>query len=278
MSEMTAIWKKLRQEVGTFISVVDGKIEKLEAEEKRMEQKRDESYLKGAEDMREAMITIVSPDIQLGMRVEEVNNMFDTPYFSSILEQNSAINIIDKVNQWKEEKEKQEDLKPGDEVEVIKDCHLNRGTKYIILPNECQPKTEPKVYSIINPTNFNKTWAHADELKKTGVVHRSLTVYFRGEENEIDGTLPRKAEKDKNNKVLHVGDEVTTDDGLVGIIIDDDDDDSIDSIVWITYKVTPAARGLDSCWIKTAKCKKTGRHFDSIPFDYNPEKEEETNE
>ena len=84
--------------------------------------------------------------------------------------------------------------------------------------------------------------------------------------------------KNKRNEAqeqeLHVGDEIVTDDGIIGIITDVGDDNYV---VWVSYRITPAARGLDFCWTNSAKCKKTGRHFDSIPFDYNPEKEEESN-
>lgn len=85
----------------------------------------------------------------------------------------------------------------------------------------------------------------------------------------IDKIKQWKVEKDKKEQELHVGDEVTTDNGFVGIIIDVGDNDGI---VWVSYRITPEARGLDSCWVSKIKCKKTGRHFDSIPFDYNPEK------
>ena len=82
-----------------------------------------------------------------------------------------------------------------------------------------------------------------------------------------------KAEKDKEEQELRVGDEVAIDNGLIGIIIDVDDGNN--ETVRVSYRLTPEARGLDFCRTHCTKCKKTGRHFDSIPFDYNPEKEEE---
>ena len=85
----------------------------------------------------------------------------------------------------------------------------------------------------------------------------------------IDKIQQWKAKKDKKEQELHVGDEVTTDNGHTGIIIDVSGNGGI---VWIAYRIMPEARGLDICWTNSAKCKKTGRHFDSIPFDYNPEK------
>ena len=91
-------------------------------------------------------------------------------------------------------------------------------------------------------------------------------------EEIIDKINQWKAEKDKEEQELHVGDEITTDKGIVGIITDVGDDDGT---VWLSYRLTPATRGINFCWAYSAKCKKTGRHFDSIPFDYNSEKEEE---
>lgn len=78
-------------------------------------------------------------------------------------------------------------------------------------------------------------------------------------------TKPKKEEKE--DQELHVGDEVMTDDGTIGIVAIVDD-----KIVWIVYKLTASVNGFDSSWFYKDRCKKTGRHFDSIPFDYNPEK------
>lgn len=86
----------------------------------------------------------------------------------------------------------------------------------------------------------------------------------------IDKVSQWKAKEEQKEQELRVGYEVIIDNGIVGIIIDVDDDNN--GIVWVTYRITPKARGLDFCWAYRAKCKKTGRHFGSIPFDYNPEK------
>ena len=88
----------------------------------------------------------------------------------------------------------------------------------------------------------------------------------------IDKVNQWKAKEEQREQELHVGDEVIADYGIVGIITDVGDGNGI---VWVTYRLTPSARGFDFCWANSAKCKKTGRHFDSIPFDYNSEKEEE---
>ena len=104
-----------------------------------------------------------------------------------------------------------------------------------------------------------------------GSVYMEKIIQNYSPKEIIDKVNQWKADKDKEEQELHVGDEVAIDNGLIGIIIDVDNDNGI---VWVSYRITPAARGLDFCWAYSAKCKKTGRHFDSIPFDYNPEKEE----
>lgn len=104
-----------------------------------------------------------------------------------------------------------------------------------------------------------------------GSVYTEKIILKYSPKEIIDKVNQWKAEKDKEDQEFHVGDEVTTDEGSVGIIIDVGDNSGI---VWITYRVIPEARGLDFCWISKIKCKKTGRHFDSIPFDYNQKKKD----
>lgn len=111
----------------------------------------------------------------------------------------------------------------------------------------------------------------SDMRKLFGSVYAEKIIINKSPEEIIDKVNQWKAEKDKEEQELHVGDEVTTDNDHIGIIIDIGDDDDI---VWIAYRIMPEARGLDICWVNSAKCKKTGRHFDSIPFDYNPEKDD----
>lgn len=111
-----------------------------------------------------------------------------------------------------------------------------------------------------------------DMCKIFGTVYSDKIIVENTPEEIIDKVNQWKAEKDKEEQELHVGDEVTVDNDQIGIIIDVGDNNGI---VWITYRIIPEARGLDFCWVSKIKCKKTGRHFDSIPFDYNPEKEEE---
>lgn len=167
MSELTDKWKNLRRDMGNLISAVDGKMEKLEAEEKRMEQKRDESYIQGAEDMRKAMsaITVVNG----GMSAQDLEEFFGVHHYGYILIENSAKDIIDKVNQWKEEKEKEKlqatEFKVGDEVEHS-DHRNGSCNKYIVIKAD----SDSNVLWLLDLRTFLRIWIYKDDssLKKTG--------------------------------------------------------------------------------------------------------------
>lgn len=165
MSEITDKWRKLRQEIGNLICAVDGKIEKIDAEEKRMEQKRDESYIQGAEDMREAMsaITVVNG----GMSAQDLEEFFGVHYYGYILIENSAKDIIDKVNRWKEEKEKlkETEFQVGDEVEVS-EYGVGSCNKYIVI----KANSDSNVLWLLDLRTFLRIWIYKDDssLKKTG--------------------------------------------------------------------------------------------------------------
>lgn len=107
------------------------------------------------------------------------------------------------------------------------------------------------------------------EMRKIfGTIHSDTIIVDNTPEEIIDKVNQWKAEKVKKDQELHVGDEVTTNDSTIGIVTSFEG-----GVVWITYRSTSKARGFDYCWVTKDKCKSTGRHFDSIPFDYNPEKE-----
>ena len=174
MSDISAEWKELRSKIGNFTShmngmnaQIDAKLKKLQENEEQqadLQAKIDEAYNKGMQDLYDALRIFSEP-------VPRMREIFGSVYMEKIILEYSPKEIIDKVNQW-------------------------------------------------------------------------------------------KAEKEKEEQEFHVGDEVAVD-KLIGIIIDIDDDNN--NIVWVTYRSTPVTRGLDFCWAYRAKCKKTGRHFDSIP-------------
>lgn len=160
-------WRELRSRIGNLVCAVDGKVESCEALDKKMQEKKDESYLKGAEDMREVLKILLSPDISYGMPMKEIADIFGTAYNSSILEKYSASEIINKVNQWKEEKEKlkETEFKVGDEVEHSD--HINGScNKYIVIKAD----SDSSVLWLLDLRTFLRIWIYKDDssLKKTG--------------------------------------------------------------------------------------------------------------
>lgn len=106
---------------------------------------------------------------------------------------------------------------------------------------------------------------NSDIIDKFGSTSLNKIIQYISPQDLMFKLNQWKAEKVKKEQELHVGDEVTTNDGTIGIVTSFGED-----IVWITYRSTSKARGFNYCWVTKDKCKSTGRHFDSIPFDYNP--------
>ena len=162
MSELTDKWRKLKQEMGNLICDVDGKTEKLEAEEKRMENKRDDSYLKGTEDMRKA-INMFYDATSIGLSPQKLEELFGTDYIPSILNRFAAIDIINGLKLFL--KEKQEEFKIGDEVEHS-DHRNGSCNKYIIIKAD----SDSDVLWLLDLRTFLRIWIYKDDssLKKTG--------------------------------------------------------------------------------------------------------------
>lgn len=170
MSEITDKWRKLRQEMGNLICAVDGKIEKIDAEEKRMEQKRDESYLKGTEDMRKA-VNMLYDARNIGLTPQKMEDLFGTYYIPSILGRFPAITVIDGLKRFLKDKEeekeklKETEFKVGDEVEHSD--HINGScNKYIVIKAD----SDSNVLWLLDLRTFLRIWIYKDDssLKKTG--------------------------------------------------------------------------------------------------------------
>ena len=159
MSELTDKWRKLRQDIGNLICDVDGKTEKLESEEKRMENKRDESYLKGTEDMRKA-VNMLYDARNIGLTPQKMEDLFGTYYIPSILSRFTAIDIINGLKLIL--KEKDQEFKVGDEIEIIDPYIASNGEKRIIT------KIGTNSIHLVDPTTFNVTWIEKEHAKKTG--------------------------------------------------------------------------------------------------------------
>lgn len=162
MSEIRDKWKNLRRDMGNLICAVDGKIEKLEAEEKRMEQKRDESYIQGAEDMRKAINMLYDTKLVESSSIK-LEELFGTDFIPNILSRHSAAVIIDGVKQFL--KEKEQDFQVGDEVEHSD--HINGSYhKYIVIKAD----SDSDVLWLLDLRTFLRIWIYKDDssLKKTG--------------------------------------------------------------------------------------------------------------
>ena len=162
MSELTDKWRKLRQDMGNLICDVDSKTEKLEAEEKRMEQKRDESYLKGTEDMRKA-INMLYDACHIGLTSQKMENLFGTKDIPSIIGRFPAITIIDVLKHVL--KEQEQEFKVGDEVEHS-DHRNGSCNKYIVIKAD----SDSNVLWLLDLRTFLRIWIYKDDssLKKTG--------------------------------------------------------------------------------------------------------------
>lgn len=162
MSDISVRWRNARSELGTIISQVDTKLEKLEDEEKRMENKRDESYLKGTEDMRKA-VNMLYDACHNGLTSQKMENLFGTKDIPSIIGRFPAITVIDVLKHVL--KEQEQEFKVGDEVE-----HSDHGNgscnKYIVIKVD----SDSNVLWLLDLRKFLRIWIYKDDsgLKKTG--------------------------------------------------------------------------------------------------------------
>lgn len=175
MSEITDKWKNLRRDMGNFICAVDGKIEKIDAEEKRMKDKRDESYLEGTEDMRKA-VNMLYDASAVGLSSQKMEELFGTVYIQSILSRFSAIYIINALKLFLEEKE--QEFKIGDEIEIEDPTIRSNSEKRIIIG------VGVNGIHIIDPATFGITWIEKEHAKKTGKHYDAVPLLKLEGENK----------------------------------------------------------------------------------------------
>lgn len=184
MSDITNRWRNARSEIETIIRQVDMKLEKLEAEEKRMENKRDESYIRGAEDMVEAIQLFSNNEESGGMSLDTMKELFGYGNFLVIIENVPPEVIIKKVKQWKEEREKlkETEVKVGDEIEYIRYGKLSE--KRIVIRIDDREDDE-KIIWTIGLDKFDQygtsTNDPTEKYHKTGKHYDSIPFPEKGE-------------------------------------------------------------------------------------------------
>lgn len=167
-------WRVLRQDIGNLICSIDGKTEKIEAEERRMGQKLDESYQQGAEDMRKAVNMLYDSSI-IGLSSRKMEELFGTVYIPSIVDRNPAIEIINGLKKFLEEKEQDKDFHIGDEVECIDSDYANYKEKYVVV--EAFEWNDQKVIRLINLRNVSLHETTCLEgYRKTGKRYTSILI------------------------------------------------------------------------------------------------------
>lgn len=145
-----------------FVYMVDNR-------EKCTEQKHDESYLQGAEDMKKALCIL-----------HDSGKIFNTAYERILLECVSAANIIKKAEELKEEQEKLKEatFDVGDEIECVAPFNMQYGKKYIVL----RVREEMKLFDLSDHTIYYTN--NFVDYRKTGKHYDSIPIPKEGEEDE----------------------------------------------------------------------------------------------
>lgn len=130
--ELSTEWKDLRKRLGNLICRIDGQAASLSAEEKRMEERRDESYWNGVQDLYEAVKAVVAAIEDDGMTSHDVLKYFGTSHALNALSKTDPRTIMERINEWKDDKERApkeekkfniwEEFQVGDEVELESGC------------------------------------------------------------------------------------------------------------------------------------------------------------
>ena len=178
MSYISATWKELRPQIGNLISRmdsenchIDAKLKELQEKEERqadLQEQIDKAYNKGLEDARNAVLQLYEN--------ENWKEIFGSYYNFNILKDHSMAEIIEKVNQLKAEKDKEEqELHVGDEILVISnDSNLNNRTFVIYeIDDNCYYVIEPIT---LYKDGFFKNAYIKNQIKKTGKHYDSIPL------------------------------------------------------------------------------------------------------
>lgn len=189
-------WQEIRQKLGNLISWIDGQIDSLDAKEKRLEKLENESYIRGAQDMREAALGITEIPKYGGMSCTDIRTRFDEGIISTseIFSDYDALDIIKRVRNWRAGKEvaeaeeaKADDIQVGDEItyDYFNGVKQVSG-KGIVTLIESERIGTP-VYVIhkgVNSDTFYNFWTNKDNVKKTGRHFDSIPFDYDGRFDE----------------------------------------------------------------------------------------------
>ena len=172
MSDIGAEWKELRSKIGNFTShmnstnaQIDARLKKLQEKEEQqadLQEQIEKAYNKGLEDARNAMLQLYEN--------ENWKEIFGSYYNYNILENHSMAEIIEKVNQLKAEKDKEEqEFHVGDEIVCISEYSLDYNKSFIYLGRD---KYHMKMFDLYkmraeftnNFVDYRKTGKHYDAI------------------------------------------------------------------------------------------------------------------
>ena len=183
MSDIGAEWedcwtdrvaKELRSRIGNFTShmnstnaQIDARLKKLQEKEEQqadLQEQIEKAYNKGLEDARNAMLQLYEN--------ENWKEIFGSYYNFNILKDHSMAEIIEKVNQLKDEKEKQakeHDFHIGDEIMCINKCSMDYDKTFIYLGRD---EYHMKMFNLDkmkaeftnNFVDYRKTGKHYDAI------------------------------------------------------------------------------------------------------------------
>ena len=188
--ELSAEWKDVRIRLSNLICHIDGQMASLSAEEKRMEERRDESYWNGVQDLYEAVKNVAAEIEDDGMATKDMEKYFGEYHIAKVICKNDPKTIMEKVNEWKADKERAQkedkEFRVGDEVV----CKATVPDSYSL------PKKG--IITAINHEYLNTVWVssatgnlliynvYADNYKKTGRHFDSIPFTYGQEESDAE--------------------------------------------------------------------------------------------
>ena len=181
MSDITNEWRELRSKLGDLICHIDGMNESIESKMKKLQEKEerrtelqeqiDKAYNKGIQDLYDAIRCLFAPCGRVPlMPVSDMRKLFGSVYAEKIIINKSPEEIIDKVNKWKAEKDKEEqDFHIGDEIICINECNMDYDKTFIYLGRDeywmkMFDLDKMKAESTNNFVDYRKTGKHYDAI------------------------------------------------------------------------------------------------------------------